>query len=144
MTLARTNTLIQIKNMDYVTLLAFSWTPCRFLRNVQTFVTDKLKNYHDTVIAFCAYFIVRFRGVCKNVKCPPTRANWLVSTCQFRLKKVKEHKVFEYIYKYLIQIPLVFINMLLTISTAKTKEAKIQIRWLAWDNQQLASNKFEH
>ena len=34
--------------------------------------------------------------------------------------------------------------MLLTISTAKTKEAKIQIRWLAWDNQQLASNKFEH
>ena len=115
--------------MDYVTLLAFSWTPCHFFGNVQTFVTDKLKNYHETVIgidvsSFCADFIVRFRGVCKNVKCPLTRADWSVSTCQYRLKKVKEYKVLEYIYKYLIQIPLIFLNELLTISTAKTKEAK--------------------
>lgn len=128
--------------MDYVTLLAFSWTPCHFFGNVQTSVTEKLKNYHETVIgidvsSFCADFIVRFRGVCKNVKCPLTSADWSVSTCQYRFKKVKEYKVFEYIYKYLIQIPLIFINMLLTISSTKTTKAKIQVRWLAWDNQQL-------
>lgn len=93
--------------MDYVILLVFSWIFCYFFGNVQIFVIDKFKNYYEIVIGidvffFCVDFIVRFRGVCKNVKCLFMRVNWLVFICQYWLKKVKEYKVFEYIYKYLI------------------------------------------